>query len=140
MIIAKIGEVEIFDDVVLQNTAAAKERIGKRFGFRTRQVAQDSIVDAVVPSRPGQPPHGHTNALGKNIIYSYDASSSTATIGARALNKKSAGVTEALEHGGFSKNVRGRVIRIQARPFMSPAFNQVMGQQLPEIFQNTFRD
>lgn len=138
MIVVRMGDIEIDDQVVLDAMDNAKQTGARRTGFRTRELAMNSITDNAGPSRPGQPPHSHLGFIKRGISYDYDESTSTMVVGPKLMSRRSGNVTNALEYGGYSKTVRGNSIRILARPFMSPAFGVIVQNDVPAVFENTF--
>lgn len=139
MILVTIGEIDLDYDLLDKKLEQVKSIGARRVGFQTREIAMNSITQGAGPSKPGQPPHGHTGVLKRFIRYEYEEGGSLA-VGPALLSRKSKDAAKATEHGGTSRNVRGKTIRVRARPFMSPAFNQVVNSSVPEVFENTFRE
>lgn len=137
MIGFRITDVEIDAELLLEKIGDAKRRTLKILGFEIREVAQRSIVDARTISRPGMPPHGHVGTLGNLILYSVSPDGNRLVVGPQLVRKKSRDAVKALEHGGTATNSRGKVIRVQARPFMEPAFNRVNRSKVPAVFANS---
>lgn len=135
-----MGDIEIDDELILSKFSEAKARGARRVGFQTRQAAMDSIVDGDGPSSPGQPPHSHTGTLKRFIQYVYDPASSTLVVGPKLLTKRSRDAAYATERGGQATDVKQRIVRVPARPFMSPAFANVTSSSVPGVFANTFRN
>ncbi len=131
--------IELDTDLIQTELDQAKSIGARRVGFQTREIAMNSITDGAGPSAPGSPPHSHTGTLKRFIAYEYDKSKSSVVIGPRLLTRRSKDAPEATEKGGQSQDVRGKVVRVLARPFMSPAFQTVQRQALPAAFTDTFR-
>lgn len=113
----------------------------ERKSFRTRQrIAKQEGKPApkrpFMPSRPGEPPRVITGLLKKFTYYVFDPASESVLVGPVKLNQKSSDVPEVLEYGGRSTNARGQRIRVDARPWMTPA-NQAALQQLPGMWTNS---
>ena len=138
MITFRMAQIEVDDDLVLDLIEQSKGRSLRRVGFATRQTAMESIVDGAGPSQPGSPPNSHTGVLRRSIRYEYDQITSTMTAGPILLSRRSRDAVEAMESGGQSYDVRGRIVRVRARPFMSPAFADVLENSVPKVFENTF--
>jgi len=106
-------------------------RVLSRFGAFVRRAARSSIRKRKRASAPGEPPSSHTGLLRRFIFFGYDAGKRSVVIGPTRLNQKVGDAPHALEHGGMSTVVEGlrgrrrkRHIRIKARPYMGPAFEQ----------------
>ncbi len=122
---------------------AARKNLSKAGAF-VRTAARSSIRKRKAISAPGQPPSSHAGLLRKFIFFGYDPARKTVMVGPVRLNQKVGAAPEAIEHSGRSVVVtgwrgksrsartRGGVrerVRIQARPFMSPA----MKKQAPKF-------
>ena len=138
MIDIRIGDIEFEDEKILEAFEKAKARGARKVGFQTRQTAMDSIVDGVQSSVPGTPPHNHTGVLKRFIRYDYDNSSSSVVVGPVLLSRRSKDAAAATEKGGQALDVKGKTVRVAARPFMSPAFANVLSNSVPGVFENTF--
>lgn len=139
MILLSMGDIEIDDDLIKEHIDQSKSRGARKIGFLTRQEALESIVEGVGPSAPGRPPHAHKNSPLKRFLnYSYDTSTSSVVVGPQLLTRRSRDAVVATERGGQSLDVRGRVVRVPARPFMGPAFENVNRSSVPQVFENTF--
>lgn len=97
-----------------------------------------------VSSRPGHPPLNQTGLLRQFIFFAYDSSSDSVVIGPARLNTAS-GAPETLEYGGSTTvavREKGRTgkrrVRIAARPFMRPAFEQEMAK-LSAMWRDSIR-
>jgi len=106
-------------------------RVLSRFGAFVRRAARSSIRKRKRASAPGEPPSSHTGLLRRFIFFGYDAGKRSVVIGPARLNQKVGDAPAALEHGGVSTVVEGlrgkrrkRKIKIAARPYMGPAFEQ----------------
>jgi len=92
-------------------------------GAYCRKVARHSMKRSAKPSLPGQPPHTHVGLLKNAIFYAYDRERRCVVVGPLRIHRIAyAGVSvpHVLEYGGRSC-VRGRWVRIAARPYMRPA-------------------
>ena len=106
-------------------------RVLSKFGAFVRRGAKSSIRKRKRASSPGQPPSSHAGLLKKFIFFGYERDRRSVVIGPARLNQKIGDAPHALEHGGISTVVEGlrgrrrkRRVRIKARPFMGPAFEQ----------------
>jgi len=106
-------------------------RVLSRFGAFVRRAAKSSIRKRKRTSAPGKPPSSHTGLLKKFIFFGYDRQRRSVVIGPQRLNQKVGDAPHALEYGGTSTVVEGlrgrrrmRRVRIRARPYMGPAFEQ----------------
>jgi len=136
---------------VLDATTRAERKVLSRFGAFVRVRSRSSIkkapkadaatgvilkgrrkkgaqtVDAV--SKPGSPPYGHANQLLKKFLYfAYDKDAHSVVIGPAKLNQAIGNAPEALEYGTESTILIGKRrrqvrARIEARPYMQPAFD-----------------
>jgi len=109
----------------------ATGRVLSRFGAFVRRTARSSIRKRKRTSRPGEPPTSRTGLLKRFIFFGYDPSRRSVVIGPARLNQKVGDAPEALEYGGMTTVVEGtrhkrrkRKVRIVARPYMGPAFEQ----------------
>lgn len=109
------------------NNAARK--VLSKFGAFVRTAARHSIRKRKRTSSPGEPPSSHAGLLKKMIYFGYDCARQSVVIGPERLNQKVGDAPAALEYGGSSTIVEGlrgrrrkRRVRIAARPFMGPAF------------------
>jgi len=138
--------------------AADKATLGvfSKFGAFVRQRAKTSIRKRKKPSAPGQPPSSHTGLLRNFIFFGLDRSKKSVVIGPVLLNQGGKGGAEgstilpALEYGGQSvvstryrrssnkKLNTKRTIRIQARPFMLPAF-ETEKEKLPSLWADSIK-
>lgn len=138
MIGFRLTDIEFDDDLIQETLDRAEFRGLRRTGFQTREKAQGSLQHSNLISRPGRPPNSHTGFLSRFILFDVDKNAKSMVVGPKQLNRRSSNVTQALEKSGFSRNTRGKLIRIAARPFMVPAFNQIVRQSVPDVFANTF--
>ena len=106
-------------------------RVLSRFGAFVRRAAKSAIRKRKRASAPGEPPSSHTGLLRRFIFFGYDRQRRSVVIGPARLNQKVGDAPHALEHGGMSTVVEGlrgrrrrRRVRIKARPYMGPAFEQ----------------
>ena len=138
MISFSVSDIEFEDDMILDLVEKSKARGARKVGFQTKTEATKSIIDNPRPSVPGSPPNSHTGILRRFIRYDYDPSVSAVVAGPVLLQRRSKDAAVAMEKGGNSQTTRGRTIRVAARPFMSPAFADVLSNSVPEVFENTF--
>lgn len=120
-----------------------------KFGAAVRRIAQQSLQYRDGASAPGLPPHAHrsrsfsrhfqkngrkvgkaqpTSPLRELLFFGYDADRQSVFIGP-ALGGSRSGAPDREEHGGtevirsFGRRV---VVHYPRRPFMQPAFDQVL--------------
>jgi len=118
---------------------ATRQVLGK-FGAFVRTTARHSIRKRRGASAPGSPPSSHTGLLKRFIFFGYDADQRSVVIGPAQLHT----ATEApavLEYGGTTLLEQGkkrprRRVRIAARPYMGPAFEQEK-PQLPALWRES---
>lgn len=140
-------EVDWFFDkpAVMSAVDRASRRVLSKFGAFVRRTARQSIrkprrkpvgelTDSerlrykktgyrpFAPSKPGEPPRNQTGKLRDNILFWYDRHEHSVTIGASAFNSKD--IPGVLEHGGSTRLPGGRVVNIEARPFIGPAYDK----------------
>ena len=139
MISMKVTDVEMFYDQVHEELDVAENRALRKFGFLAREQAQEKLRSSKSRSRPGQPPHDHTGLLRRFILFNVDKQNKSVVIGPKLLNRKSKNVAESLEKGGVSQNVKGRSVRIVARPFMVPTLRELVSQRMPSVFTDIIK-
>ena len=120
-------------------------RVLSRFGAFVRRAARSSIRKRKRTSMPGEPPSSHTGLLRRFIFFGYDHQRRSVVIGPQRLNQKIGEAPAALEYGGTSTVVEGlrgkrrkRRVRIKARPYMGPAFEQEK-PKLPAMWRDSIR-
>ncbi len=86
---AKAKEFFFDRDKVKAAMDAATARALAQSGYYLMKAAQWSIKDRKTPSLPGNPPHSHTGALRRNILFSADTLRDTVVIGPIKLNQVS---------------------------------------------------
>jgi hypothetical protein len=130
---------------ILSASDRAVRRQLMRFGAYVRRRARSSIRKRKRISRPGEPPSSHTGLLRKHIYFLYDPATQNVIIGPARLNQTIGNAPEALEVGGVSRIRRGSRrkprtdrVRIQARPYMRPAFQAEL-PGLPKRFRNSIK-
>ena len=130
---------------VQRRTDSATRRVLSKFGAFVRRAARSSIRTRQRASAAGQPPSSHTGLLKKFIFFGYDRSRQSVVIGPQRLNQKVGDAPQALEYGGTSTVVEGlrgkrkkRRVKIAARPYMKPAFEQEK-PKLPAMWRDTIR-
>ena len=120
-------------------------RVLGKFGAFVRTAARSSIRSRKRASRPGEPPSSHTGLLKRFIYFGYDPQRKSVVIGPMPLNQKVGDAPHALEHGGLStvvegsrRNRRKRRVKVAARPYMGPAFEQET-PKLPAMWRDSVR-
>jgi len=123
----------------------ATRRVLSKFGAFVRRAAKSSIRKRKRASAPGQPPSSHSGLLRRFIFFGYDAGKRSVVIGPQRLNQKVGDAPHALEYGGISTVVEGtrrkrrkRRVKISARPYMGPAFEQER-PKLSAMWQDSVR-
>ena len=115
----------------------------KHGALSIRKAAQESMVFAKGPSKPGTPPHSHTGRLRWSILAAEDEDKKGWTVGPSYSRVKVGGrppwLAQMLEHGGTfiaheKQSRRGRprkgtsikrwAVIYPARPFMQPALQR----------------
>ncbi|MBN2559916.1 MAG: hypothetical protein JXQ75_03175 [Phycisphaerae bacterium] len=118
---------------------AGTRKVLSKFGAFVRRTARRSIRKRKRPSAPGAPPSSHTGLLKRFIFFGYDANAKSVVIGPQRLSQNGRGAAPSLlEYGGTTaiETRKGRQrTRIEARPFMGPAFEQEQAQ-LPELWRD----
>lgn len=135
MITIRLDSVEIYDEAVIAAIESAEILGLKIIGFETRAEAMRSIVPGI--SRAGQPPRDKTGVFRRNINYAVEGK--TVAVGPRLLPRRSSDVTPALEHGGFSFDVKGVRRYIKKRPVMAPVLNRIARRLLPSVFADSVK-
>jgi len=105
--------------------------------YKARDEARQVGLKAEMPFAPsaaGEPPRSHTRILPDSIYYAYDPAARSVFVGPIAFGKRPGEATGALEHGGIS---RGR--HVAARPYMKPAFDQILATDIGKAFRNILR-
>jgi hypothetical protein len=148
MIGIKFDPKKMFFDrpAVTRAVSDAARRVLSKFGAFVRQRAKTSIRKRKKSSPAGQPPSSHVGTLRKGILFGYDASQRSVVIGPTILDGHSGEALPALEHGGTTRVVRGRrgrvrvkTVRIEARPFMQPAFEHEKQASLPSMWRDSVK-
>jgi len=137
MVRIKIARIFFDRKDMLDRIDAATKRVFSRFGAYTRRTARQSIRKRKKASKPGKPPSSHEGLLKRFIFFGYDRRQRSVVIGPEKLSGPvSDTALEALEYGGRSRTSdyvwtagrrRKKVFRnvkIDARPFMGPAFEK----------------
>lgn len=110
-----------------------------RTGFAVREEVQRLIQPRVMVSRPGKPPTDQTGRLKRSIRYDVDGQRKSVVVGPVGLASRSRNAVKALEFGGVSTNSKGQQRRVEARPFMRPAFEFVLRSKVPSVFADVIR-
>lgn len=160
MVKLKMARVFFDKPAVLGAVDKATRQVLSRFGAFVRRTARQSIRKRKGISKPGHPPSSHTGLLKQFIFFAYEPSRRSVIIGPEKLTGR-VGQTAlpALEYGGESTtwdmvsrrehvNDRGvyrvhrgkqyRQIRIQARPYMGPAFAKEK-PKMPQMWRDSIR-
>ena len=141
MITWKIKDMFFDRHVVMAAVDNAKRKVLSKAGAFIRQAAKTSIRKRKGTSKPGQPPFSHEGSLRKFIYFGYDRAADSVVVG--PVGFKSSTAPAVLEHGGtiavVRRGKRARVgVKIAARPYMWPAFEQER-PKLPLLWQNSVR-
>ena len=129
---------------------AATRRVLSKFGAFVRRRARSSIRARKAVSEPGQPPTNRTGVLRDGIIFAYEQSfRPNVVIGpvltnqsARAHRAAQGTVPQVLEEGGeiiVKTKKQSRLARIQARPYMQPAFEKEKQLTLPQLWKGSVK-
>lgn len=146
MVGAKIRHLFFDSPAVLKATDRATRKVLSKFGAFVRTAARSSIRKRKAPAPPGAPPSSHLGLLRKFIFFGYEPQRRNVIIGPERLGQKLGDAPHALEHGGTSR-VTGadrrkrrvvRTVRIEARPFMGPAFEKEK-PKLPALWANSIK-
>lgn len=126
------------DSVTQKLDKATKQRLS-RFGYFTLKDSRQSIRKRKKPSRPGQAPTNQNQLLKRFIYFSYDSLFRSVVIGPVQLGGaiRKLQVPRVLEEGGSIPNKNGRKpSKIDARPYMGPAFRRQIDKQLPGLWRD----
>jgi len=99
-------------------------KVLSKFGSFVRRSAQHSIRPSKRTSPPGHPPFSHSGKLRKKIYFMFDPKRRSVVIGPIIYPGKTGRALPALEYGGKTDMPSGDVAKIEARPFMGPAFDR----------------
>ena len=114
-----------FDRKKVQRRVDARTRkVLSKFGSFVRRSARHSIRPSSGTSQPGHPPFSHSGKLRKKIFFIYDPKRRSVVIGPIIYPGKTGRALPALEYGGKTDMPSGDIIKIEARPFMGPAFDR----------------
>lgn len=137
-----------FDTKAVMSAAErGTQRVLSKFGAFVWRKSRQSIRKRNRVSTPGQPPSGHgEQLLKKNIFFMYERARQNVIIGPILLNGRIGDAPAALEHGGTTQILAGprrareiRRIEIEQRPYMGPAFQEVVTKELPDLWKNSIR-
>lgn len=125
-------------EYVLRHVDQAKAKILSRFGYFVMRDARQSIRKRKRPAAPGQPPTNQTGLLKKFIYFSYERERRSVVIGPALLPsaRQQPPIPQVLEEGGLARGVFRRPVRIQARPYMQPAFDRQLAKNMPQMWRN----
>jgi hypothetical protein len=143
-----------FDRAIVSAVDKASGRVLSKFGAHVRTTAKNLIRSPGKkgkPSKPGQPPKNRTGLLKDFIYFVWDPARRSVVIGPARLNGANTGkAPEVLEYGGQAivntrKLRRGRSperekksVRIEARPFMGPAYAKE-APELPAMWRDSVK-
>ena len=117
---------------VLAELRPDTKKVLSRFGYLVMRDGRQAIRRRKRPSDPDETPTNQTDLLKRFIFFSFDPDTKSVVVGPARLASGDPDITEALEHGGITKNkATGKRTRIAARPFMQPAFDRQLQQPLP---------
>ena len=142
-----ISRGAFFDSAaVMRDVAPKRRKFLSRFGAfvrtRARSLLNKSGGKSGKTSAPGQPPRKQVGTLRRNIFFAYERSTDNVVIGPVELQSSASGgdAPEALEKGGILSFVdqsgKTRSAKVQSRPFMQPAFDEVK-QQISSIWRDS---
>jgi hypothetical protein len=117
-----VGKIVFFDRAVAKSISPRTRRALSKFGAFTRTRARSSIRNGRKTSRPGRPPTNRTGTLRRGIMFGLDTQRETVVIGPKLFAGKKRGILEGLETGGTTPRADGTRQRVDARPFMLPAY------------------
>lgn len=151
-------KMQFFDRKITDACGRQVKKVLSRFGAYVRRTARQlirsrgrstySYWDTATDSRktirtgarssnPGEPPTNQTGLLKAFIFFGYDEPGQGVVIGPALLRGRrgedNSVKLQALEYGGDTI-IRGKSVRIAARPFMQPAFDE-NEKKLPEIWR-----
>jgi len=131
--------------------AGARFRALNEAGRLVRRIARRSIRPARRASPPGRPPHSHTGALRRGIVYAAgipsqvftsDLPYQTVVVGVVRRGSEEPPIPALLEEGGVAmrRNRRGRLIAAHypPRPYMKPALEQAK-PKIPEFWRDSVK-
>ena len=138
----KITKLFFDSPKVLGAVDKATRKVFSRFGAFVRRTARGSIRKRKKTSAPGSPPSSHTGLLKRFIFFRFDPNRKSVVIGPMRLTENNRGdAPSALEYGGTATLTQGKKknrVKIQARPFMGPAFEKEK-PKLPALWQNSVK-
>jgi len=119
----KTVKKHFFDRKKIKHRVDARTRkVLSKFGSFVRRSAQQSIRPSGHTSRPGHPPFSHSGKLKRKIFFIFDPKRRSVVIGPIIYPGKTGRALPALEYGGKTDMPSGDLVKIEARPFMGPAF------------------
>ena len=138
--IGKLRSLGLDTKKIERSARQAEARTLKRFGYRVRRAARQSIRKRKKTSQAGQAPSSHAGLLKRFILYAYERARRSVVIGPKRLGGKRGQAPEALEHGGrsVSSDKQPRAIKIKPRPYMGPVFEREK-PKLPAMWRNSIR-
>ena len=128
-----------FDRKKVQRRVDARTRkVLSKFGSFVRRSARHSIRPSSGTSPPGKPPFSHSGKLRKKIFFIYDPKRRSVVIGPIIFPGKTGRALPALEYGGKTDMPSGDIIKIEARPFMGPAFSKNL-PAVPSLWRDSIK-
>lgn len=158
---------QFFGKAVTAGVDRATVRVLSRFGAFIRTAARGLIRSSRKSSRPGAPPKSHTGILKRFLFFVFDSARRSVVIGPAKTNQvgtqpealESGGETQVLEalnpvtgkwrrkdmrfrrtdNGGQATwETRKRTVKIEARPFMGPAYAKE-APKLPGMWRDSVK-
>ena len=122
----RIGKVNFDASKVTDKIDPIKRRFLYKFGGLTKTIARRSIRPGGKGnkiSKPGEAPRYHGRSLfKKQIVFNVNYQTENVMIGPMGKNSKGGHLLGTLEYGGDAVSKKGKSFRVEARPFMNPAF------------------
>jgi hypothetical protein len=121
--------VEVYADQLFKRVAAKNRRVLFKLGAYLRTTMQRSMRYSKRPSNPGEPPRAHRETgahLRKGIRFNVDLDAGSVICGpdlrpdSKVMSFKP--LPQLLNEGGVMEEIGGESVRIEARPFLGPAF------------------
>jgi hypothetical protein len=145
VILMKMKQCFFDAEKVVRAVGRAQRKALSRAGAFIRRTARQSIRTSKKPAPPGQPPHSHNGQLKRFLWFAYDPEAETVVIGPAGF-KRTTDAPHTLEFGGRTRVTyrrHGRKVRssarIDARPYMAPAFAKER-PNLPKLWAGSVRE
>lgn len=130
-------DVQMYPERVLTPLSEATEANLMKFGAYVRRRARQSLKYGGAVSKPGQPPKARRvnrrnykqphSPLREFILFDVDKENMQVVIGPKMLSGRTNAAGK-LEKGGTVRTHDGKMVTIQPRPFMAPAFEAELMQ------------